>query len=323
MNVGDNSSIYIFTYLCIDYTFTLYIYKSCPVGLVSIGLVSVGFVTIGLLCVGFVVCRLGVLSAWCLWLGVCRLGVCGLVCVGLVFCRLGVCGLVCVGLVSVAWCVSAWCLWLGVCRLGVCRLGVCGLVCVGLVSVAWCVSAWCVSAWCLWLGVCRLGVLSAWCSVGLVSVAWCVSAWCSVGLVCVGLVVCQLGVLSAWCLSVFLSALCLSASYPFGLASVSFVSVSFVSCHRGAPVPQWIRDSPADGEFLGSNLTATRFLGLPRHEMTSAVKVALNTQLTNVSCRLRVCCPCVLSDLFLSESCPVGLASHQFMKLSSCYIHNV
>ena len=53
-----------------------------------------------------------------------------------------------------------------------------------------------------------------------------------------------------------------------------------VGCHlisrQGGPVAQWLRALPADKEFLGSNPTVTALSGLPRHEMTSAVHVALN-----------------------------------------------
>ena len=38
---------------------------------------------------------------------------------------------------------------------------------------------------------------------------------------------------------------------------------------------QWLRAMLADEEFLGLNPTATALSGFPRHEMTSAVNVAL------------------------------------------------
>ena len=46
----------------------------------------------------------------------------------------------------------------------------------------------------------------------------------------------------------------------------------------GGPVAQWL---PADREFFGTSPTATTLLSLPRHEMNSAVNVALNKHSTN------------------------------------------
>ena len=46
---------------------------------------------------------------------------------------------------------------------------------------------------------------------------------------------------------------------------------------------QWLRAPPADEEFLGSSPTATMLSGRPRHEMTSAVNVALNRH-SNSTC---------------------------------------
>ena len=45
---------------------------------------------------------------------------------------------------------------------------------------------------------------------------------------------------------------------------------------------QWLKAPSAGEEFLGSSPTATTLSSLPRHEMTSAVNVALNTQPTNL-----------------------------------------
>ena len=59
--------------------------------------------------------------------------------------------------------------------------------------------------------------------------------------------------------------------------SVELITLLCVAvCMWGGPVAQWLRAPPADEEFLRLNPTATTLSGLPRHEMTSAVNVALN-----------------------------------------------
>ena len=63
-------------------------------------------------------------------------------------------------------------------------------------------------------------------------------------------------------------------SYGGGDDGDDEMSVSLVE----GTVAQWLRVPPADEEFLGSNHTDTTLSALPRHEMTSAVNVALNTQ---------------------------------------------